>query len=402
MQGSENALKTYRADTPGASGVVHLNNAGAALSPNPVILTVEDYLHREAVMGGYEAASEAQSRIAAVYQSLAQLVGATPEEIAFMDSATRAWNTLVYSLRFSPGDRILTSQNEFGSNVVSLAQIAAQSGAHVQVISNDEEGQMSLSDFRNQLDEHVKLVAVTHFAMQRGVANPVNEIGAILRDHPALYLVDACQSVGQMSVDVNEIGCDALTVTGRKWLRGPRGTGFLFLRKAWITKIEPSTVDLVVADLAHPDRMLRDTELLIREDIKRFEMWERSFALMLGLGAAAEYALSVGVGRIQAVVSELASSLRRGIADVSALRVEDGPKPSGGIVTASWPDHDVNELKKALTLKGINTSVVNDYDGPLDLPTRGLRSALRVSPHYYNSREDIEKFLEAVEDICRK
>jgi selenocysteine lyase/cysteine desulfurase len=394
-------IESYRRDTPGVSKVVHLNNAGASLPPEPVIRTVVEYIHQEAQIGGYEAAAEAQDRFALTYQHLAQLIGAKMGEIAFADSGSRAWNNILYSLRFSPGDRILTSQNEFGGNALSLAHVASRTGATIEVVPNDPDGRVSVAELKRRLDSKVKLVAITHVPAHRGVINPVAEIGALLQSHPAFYLVDACQSVGQMVIDVNQIGCDALTAAGRKWLRGPRGTGFLYLRENWVTKIEPAMVDLSVADLTAPELMLRDTRLEIRRDIKRFELWERSFALMLGLGSAAEYALKVGVERIQRIVTELASTIRREVSSIRGIRIEDAPDTTCGIVTLSSSRHDIDDLKKALSTRGINTSVVHDYDGPLELSSRNLRAALRVSPHYYNSAEDIQRFLEAIQDLHR-
>lgn len=399
MNKLSNDVMGYRKDTPGASNVVHLNNAGASLSPDPVIRTIVDYLHREAQIGGYEAAAEAQDRITLTYDHLAKIISAKTSEIAFVDSATRAWNTIVYSFPLTPGDRILISQSEFGSNVVSLAQVAARTGASVEVIPNGPDGRIQLAELKKRLDNRVKLVAITHVPAHRGVVNPVAEIGMLLRSHPAFYLVDACQSVGQMVIDVNQIGCDALTATGRKWLRGPRGTGFLYLRENWIKKIEPLTVDLAVADLAKPELMLRDPQLELRQDIKRFELWERSFALMIGLGSAAEYAHNVGISYIHEVVIKLASIIQREIENISGFRVEDPPDTTCGIVTLVSEHHKVTEIKRRLSFRGINTSVVHDYDGPLDLPTRNLRAALRVSPHYYNTEEDIERFLDAMRSL---
>lgn len=396
MENFVNELEHYRQDMLGADNIVHLNNAGASLSPEPVIRTIIEYIRREAEIGGYEAATEAQEQIAHTYQTLARLVGANSHEIAFVDSATRAWNTITYALPLSSGDRILTSQVEFGTNVVSLAQIANRTGATIEVIPSEPDGRISLGEFEKQLDDRVKLVAITHVPAQRGVINPIVEIGDLLQNHPAFYLVDACQSVGQMPVDVGEIGCDALTATGRKWLRGPRGTGFLYIKTDWITRIEPATVDLAAADLAAPELMMHDTQLVIREDIKRFETWERNFALVLGLGAAAQYALDVGLDKIHRTVGNAASLIRQELKNINGVKIEDSPGTTCGIITVTSSNLSVSELKTGLSERGINTSVAGDYDGPLDLPTRNLNAVLRVSPHYYNSKGDIEKFLETM------
>lgn len=378
-----------------AERIIHLNNAGSSLPPDVVVNTIKDYLTWESHIGGYEAAALAKDQIAGVYDSLGRLVGAKSHEIAFVDSATRAWNAILYAFPLSPGDIILTSISEFGSNVVSLAQIAARSGVQVKVIKNDEYGRVSLSDLEQKLTDKVRLVVITHVPAQRGIVNPVVEIGEILRNYGVFYLVDACQSVGQMEVNVNQIGCDAMTATGRKWLRGPRGTGFFFLRENWIQQIEPATVDLAVADLAKPQFMLENTELIIREDIKRFEMWERSFALMLGLGAAADHAVGQGLSKIHDSVKGLAIMIRQEISRGHDFIVGEPINSECGIVTIASQKFDVSKIKAELFAKGINTSVVNDYDGPLDFYNRGIKTALRVSPHYYNTVQEVEKFLES-------
>jgi cysteine desulfurase / selenocysteine lyase len=391
----------YRKETPGTDTVVHFNSAGSSLSPTPVIRTVIDYLRREAQIGGYEAAAEASEKINNTYSRLADLVGAKQNEIAYVDSATRAWNTIVYSISFSPGDRILISQSEYGSNAVSLAQIASRTGAVIEVIPNELDGTISLTKLKNSLDKNVKLVAITHIPAQRGIINPITEIGQIVRQSNAFYLVDACQSVGHIEIDVNKIGCDALTATGRKWLRGPRGSGFFFLREKWISKIEPIMVDLAVADLAKPELMLKNTQLIIRSDIKRFETWERNYAVMLGLGTAVEYALNIGISKIKNIVSELTIMIQKGLSSIDNISIEDPPNNSCGIITISSNKLDISELKNKLLGKNINTSVVHDYDGPLDLPKRNLQTALRISPHYFNSIDDVEQLVNTIQELVR-
>lgn len=401
MGNDDDLLANSRRDTPGTKDLIHFNNAGAALCPEPVLNEIINYLKEEARIGGYEAAAMAREKVAATYEHIAALIGATPGEIAYVDSATRAWNTIVYSLNLQPGDRILVSPSEFGSNIVSLAQVASRSGARIEVLSTEENGQVSLSDLYNRLDEHVKLIAITHVPAHRGLVNPVAEIGERIRNTDAFYLVDACQSVGHIPIDVSRIGCHALTATGRKWLRGPRGTGFLFLHKSWITRLEPTTLDLAAADLKNPQAMLRETELDIRPDIKRFEVWERSFALMIGLGVAANYACEIGIDRIHDRVTRLASLIRTGCQRMPGVHIEDAPDTVCGIVTMTSDRHDATEIKAKLAMRGINTSVMQDYDSPIDFTSRRLAPLLRVSPHYYNSEDEVAAFLNTLDEIVQ-
>ncbi|HEX2737054.1 MAG TPA: aminotransferase class V-fold PLP-dependent enzyme, partial [Acidimicrobiia bacterium] len=263
-----------RADTPGCARVAHFNNAGASLAPDPVLGRVVGHLQLEAQVGGYEAEMRRADELAAVYTSIARLVGAETDEIALADSATTAWNNVFYALAatFSAGDRILTSRAEYGSNVIALLQMAGHTGARIEIIPDDEHGQVSVDALSELVDERVKLVAITHVPTQGGLVNPVVEIGRVVRDTDAVYLVDACQSVGQLAIDVGEIGCDALSATGRKYVRGPRGTGWLFASRALVSRLEPTTLDLRSARWVAADRYE------IADSARRFESFEAGIA----------------------------------------------------------------------------------------------------------------------------
>jgi selenocysteine lyase/cysteine desulfurase len=264
-----------RRDTPGAEKVAHLNNAGVALPPVQVTDAVIAHLRRESEMGGYEAAEAAREQVQRTYSAIAELVGAQPDEIAVVENATRAWDMAFYGMTFAAGDRILTARAEYASNVIAFLQVAARTGAVVEVIDDDESGQVSILDLRRRLNAGtgpVKLVAITHVPTQGGLVNPAEEIGAAAREAGVPFLLDACQSVGQMPVDVERIGCDMLTATGRKFLRAPRGTGFLYVRREFIDQIEPPFLDLHAATWTTPDRYE------IRPDARRFENWETNYA----------------------------------------------------------------------------------------------------------------------------
>jgi cysteine desulfurase / selenocysteine lyase len=379
-----------RLDTPGCAAVTHFNNAGAALPPSVVTETVVEHLRLEATIGGYEAHDRALDRLEHTYDAVASLIGAHPDEIALTESATRSWAAAFYSLPFGPGDRILTARAEYASNVIAYLQVAARTGARVEVVDDDGDGQLSVDDLRRRIDDDVKLIAVTHVPTQGGLVNPAAEVGALAQAAGIPFLLDACQSVGQLRLDVNELGCDILSATGRKYLRAPRGTGFLYVRRALLESIEPATLDLHSATWVAPDRFE------VRGDARRFEQWEASYAARLGLGAAVDYALALGGEAIEARVVALGAELRAALAELPGARVHDQGRRRCGIVTFTRDGIPPEEISRRLRTSGINTSVSSVTSAQYDFPRRGLRDVVRASVHYYNTSEEISRVVAAV------
>jgi cysteine desulfurase / selenocysteine lyase len=375
-----------RADTPGVERVAHLNNAGAALPPRQVLDTMLEHLRLEAAIGGYEAAHAARERADAAYGALARLLGCEPDEIAILDSATRAWDMVFYGLPIGAGDRILTSEAEYASNYLAFLQVSRRRGARVEVVPSDAGGQLDVGALERMLDDRVRLIAVTHVPTNGGLVNPAAAIGGVARRAGVPFLLDACQSVGQLPVDVGAIGCDFLSATGRKFLRGPRGTGFLYARRDRIADVEPPFIDLRAATWTARD----DYEL--HRDARRFESWEASVAARLGLGAAAEYALAWGPDAIWERVRELAGALRAGLAAVPGVVLRDlGPEPCG-IVTLTKNGVDPRALTLDLRREGINIWHSDTASTRIDMEERGLDSVVRASVHYYNEHDELERF----------
>lgn len=373
--------------------VAHLNNAGAALPPSAVTEAVIAHLRLEAEIGGYEAAGAARDRVEAVYPAIARLIGCQPEEVAVVENATRAWDMAFYSLAFKPGDRILTARAEYSSNVIAYLQVARRTGAVVEVVEDDEHGQFSVADLRERVGRgpgEVKLIAMTHVPTHGGLVNPAEEVGAVAREAGIPFLLDACQSVGQMPIDVRRIGCDMLSATGRKFLRGPRGTGFLYVRREVLDKLEPPFLDVHAASWTSLD------SYEVRGDARRFETWEGNDASKIGLGAAVEYALSWGLNAIEARVTALAEDLRERLAGIPGVAVHDQGLRRCGIVTFTVDGVPARDVQRHLAARGVNTSVSVAEEGRFDLLHRGLPDLVRASVHYYNTDAELDRLTAAL------
>jgi cysteine desulfurase/selenocysteine lyase len=381
-------IERARRDTPAASQLLHFNNAGAALMPAPVVQAQLRHLQLEADTGSYEAAAAAHDRIEAIYDSIARLLNADRAEIALVENATVAWDMAFYSVGFVAGDRILTAEAEYASNYIAFLQVARRTGAVVDVVPSDEAGELDLVALERMIDRRVKLIAITHVPTNDGLVNPAAAIGRIARAHGILYLLDACQSVGQMPIDVTAIGCDMLSTTGRKYLRGPRGTGFLYVRRGVLEGLEPPFLDLQAATWVEADRYE------MRPDARRFENWERNVAGQLGLGAAVDYALGWGLAEIAGRIEPLAAGLRRRLADIPGVRVRDRGRRPCGIVTFTVEGKPARDIVAALRHGRINCHVSGQ--SVLDARARRLPDVVRASVHYYNTEEEVTRFVAAV------
>ncbi len=382
-----------RAETPGCEHRIHFNNAGAALSPKPVLDTVIAHLNREAEIGGYEAADEANARLEHLYAAAARLVGGNPREIAYIENATRAWDMAFYAIDWQPGDQIVTARAEYASNYIAYLHMARKRGVEILTVPNDEHGQISVDALEQRITGRTRLIAITHIPTNGGLVNPAAAVGKVAKAHNILYLLDACQAVGHIPVDVEAIGCDMLSATGRKYLRGPRGTGFLWVREALIESLDPPLLDLHAAKLTGPD------SYEVRGDARRFENWESFVAGRLGLAAAIDYALDLGMEAIRDRIYRLAERLRGGLDSVPGATVRDLGQEKCGIVSFTVDGHEPAAIKETLEAQRINVSASRRPSTLLDMTERGLESVVRASVHYYNSEDEVDRLIDAIKSL---
>jgi len=389
-------VEQFRNDTPGTAHGNHLNNAGAALVPTPVLQTMQQYLQLEAKMGGYEAAALIKEERKAFYEAVGQLIDANPDHVAFAGSATQAYNLALSAIPFTADDVIITTDDDYVSNHIAFLQLQRQYGLQVIRAENLPSGGVDPDSVRSLVARHQpKLVAVTHIPTNSGLVQDVEAVGTVCREHNVWYMVDACQSAGQRPLSVEEMGCDFLTATSRKFLRGPRGGGFLYAsQRVMEAGLEPKFMDL------HGARWQEEAQYEPREGAVRFETFEYNYAVLLGMRAAVEYALGVGLPAIQRRVVHLAAQLRESLG-MLGFRVLDRGVSRAGIVTIEVPGWASAPLVAELRHRNIHTSVASQASALIDFRKKGVKWALRLSPHYYNTEAEIEEAAKTLQQLAR-
>ena len=394
----EKLVTQWRQDTPGCTNRVHLNNAGAGLMPRPVLETINAHLHREAHFGGYESSDDAEAAVNAAYASVGQLLGARSRNIAIVENSTVAFFQALAAFDFQAGDVIITTRNDYISNQLAYLSLARRRGVEIRRAADLPSGGVDPQSVRELLrDPRARLLAVTWVPTNSGLMQPVEALGEIAESAGVPYLVDACQAVGEIPVDVVRLRCDYLSATARKFLRGPRGIGFLYASDRALRRGDhPLLIDMRGADWITADTFK------LAPDARRFENWEFACALVLGLGEAARYALTVGVDRGGGRARELAATLRARLSGIPGLRVLDRGKELAAIVTVEVSGWDAAALVSALRQRSINTSASLRGYAVIDMAEKNAQSALRISPHYYNTEAELALFIETLTSLTAK
>ncbi|WPZ34277.1 aminotransferase class V-fold PLP-dependent enzyme [Thalassobaculum sp. OXR-137] len=383
-------VERARHETRGCAGIVHLNHAGSSLMPIPVADALIGWQREEEFRGGYETADRHQDKLENFYDATARLLNCSRDEVAFVENATRAWDMAFYALDLGKGDRILTTESEYGSNMIAYLHRAKHTGCEVAIVPNDNHGQIDVAALDRMVDDRVKLISISHVPTGGGLVNPAAEVGRVAGKHGVPYLLDACQSAGQIPLDVAEIGCDFLSATGRKYLRGPRGTGFLYVRGDWIERLDPPLLD------QHAAELVNEREYVVRADARRFENWECHFAGKAALGVAIDYALGWGLEAIRDRVQPLAQQLRDRLSGLDGVEVLDEGAEKCGIVTFRKRGEEADAIKRRLKDHGINVSVSGDSGARVGYDRRGIATAVRASVHYITLEREIDALVRVV------
>jgi selenocysteine lyase/cysteine desulfurase len=363
--------------------------------PRPVHEAILEHLAREQELGGYEAADAQSAALQRTYAAMGRLLGAEARNIALVQNATVAFAQAIGAFDLGPGDVVLTSRADYASNQIMYLSLARRRGVEVVRAPDAPEGGIDLAEVRRLVSRRrPTLVALTWIPTNSGLVQPAEEVGRICREADVPYLIDGCQAVGQLPIDVRRLHCDYLSGATRKFLRGPRGLGFLYASDRVLQAgAHPLLVDMHGATWTEAD------DFTLTPDARRFETWEFAYALVLGLGAAAEYALEVGIDNGGRRAFELAQYARARLAALRGVRVLDRGPELCAIVTVAIAGHDSSDIKLQLRSRGINTSSPQREDAVIDMDEKQTSSALRISPHYYNTEEEIDTAVAALREL---
>jgi len=384
-------LDKSRADTAGLAHGIFMNNAGASLRPAIVTETIKDFLDLEDRVGGHAAAELKAGQLSQTYASIASMMGAKVEEIALMESQTIGWHAIISAMNFKDGDEIIVTAAEYITGLMALIELRHRSTVVIRVVDYDATGVIDLESLEKHLSARTRLVCLTHIATSNGTVHPVAEAGRIINEKSdAFFLLDACQSVGQQPVDVKEIGCHALTATGRKYIRGPRGTGFVYVATEAQKRLRPRFPD------GHRATLNANDEISFVSGAARFETFEKNLANVVGLGTAVDYALQLGLENIEARIELVSRHLRAKLKNVEGVELGETLEPCSGLVTISSTKTPLDALYQHLGKQKVVAKHIKLDGGAWDLRARPQNEVIRLSVHYYNTIEECNEVADLI------
>ena len=381
---------------------VYLNTAAAGLQSPQVLEKIQAHLQLESECGGYVAAEKVQSDLASCRENLAQLLNCTASEIALTDSASRAWHRILNCFDFQRDDIVLVSPTIWGGNYFTLLQLEKRFGIQVQCMPTEADGNLDLDRLKQQIQQKVRQQPKSRVRFMELTLAPsgwdawqaTGDIAQLARAHSIPLVVDASQAFGQRELDVNDLGCDFLFASGRKWLAGPRGTGVLYARQS-------STSHLCPLGLDQHTGFLKDDELHWLPDARRFELSESSVALRLGLGEAAKQTLSRQQAGESVLLKKLAADYRQLISEIPGFELPDLSGEPGAIVTFRHAVQSPVAVRDFLRQHHIEVGIHPRTYMPLHAPTQRLGDCLRVSPSTctHNATGALRYFLEKLASL---
>jgi len=371
---------------------LYVNHARISPAPPSVVTAIEDQLRRESIRGWSR--DEEQAVVVDVRSVLAELIGAEAEEIALVQSATWAFNLLVNGLRWRPDDNVVVTDLLYRSIAHVLLRLRDEQQVSLRVVAS-EGLRFDPDSVASCVDEHTRLVVVPILPLFCGVPQPVAALRALFRSSDTFLVLNATQAAGQLPIDVRALGCDFLFGTSRKWLRGPRGLGFLYIRRSLIPTLRPSFVGYPAAS------WLADDHVRFADNIDRFRVGDYPYALLCGLAAAVRLAIATGIEQIASRNAYLGSLCRDRLASVGGVTVHDAREGVTGTVPITIAGLDADAVVHQLADHGVLTCALYEEDARLAFRKLGVPSLVRISLHHVNTVEDVERLSQTIEQIAR-
>ena len=383
-------------------GVIYLDNAASSLTPEQVVLKEMEFYreYRANVERGLHRFSQrASEEYETAHEEVAHFIGAAGREnVVMVRNTTEAINLVANSLDWEKEDKIVTTVIEHHSNYITWLRVAQRHGCTVEVVRSNSEGIFDLAEFEQSIDDSTRLVAVTHVSNVLGCIQPIKEICSIAHEHGALMLADGAQGVPHIKTDVREMGVDFLAFSGHKML-GPTGSGGLYIAEEQLESTEP----LCIGGGTIRDVSLNSYELAVPP--QKFEAGTPAIAQVIGLGEACRYLKGVGMDEVKRWDERLAEKLAVGLSEIDGVEIFGPSDPRQRVGLVSFNVRDMNPHDVALSMDTeYDIAVRSGHHCALPLMKElfGLPDGnARASTYLYNTLEEIDVLLGAVEDISR-
>ncbi|CAM3967895.1 MULTISPECIES: cysteine desulfurase [Geobacillus] len=375
--------------------LVYFDSAATSQKPLPVIEALDRY-YREYNSNVHRGVHTLGTKATDAYEGAREKVrrflnAQSAQEIIFTRGTTASLNLVASSYgraNVKEGDEIVITYMEHHSNLIPWQQLAKQTGATLKYIPMQEDGTIDLRDVEATVTEAAKIVAIAHVSNVLGTINPVREIARIAHKRGAVVVVDAAQSAPHMKVDVQELDCDFLALSGHK-MCGPTGIGVLYGKKKWLEQMEPVEFGGEMIDFVE----LYDSTW--KELPWKFEGGTPIIAGAIGLGAAIDFLEQVGLDAIAAHEHELAQYALERLAGIDGVTVY-GPKERAGLVTFNIDGVHPHDVATVLDAEGIAIRAGHHCAQPL-MKWLGVTATARASFYLYNTKEEIDRFIAALQ-----